>query len=295
MKHVLILGGTTFDHIVYLPQLPQPIPQTIHQAQFREGTGSTGSGKALNLNALGVRLSLYSVLGEDDWGDQITGDLYRAGIDFFYDIDPAGTERHINLLDAEGKRISMFISQSSEGAVQQVEEIKQRISLTDIVVLNIISYCKTLAPLASASNKPVWTDLHDYTAQNPYHEPFIEAASHIQLSSDNLTDFRQTMRDLHARGKELVICTHGAGGADAIDRAGNWFHIDSPAIDQIVDANGAGDAFFSGYLFGWIQGESIPACLKLGTAAAQLCLRSEKLYHPALNPETLQAWARKLD
>ncbi|MBK8087712.1 MAG: hypothetical protein IPK31_07090 [Chitinophagaceae bacterium] len=82
MQQLFIIGGTTFDHIVYLPQLPQPIPQTIHQAAFHEGTGSTGSGKALNLHRLAVPLQLYSVLGNDSYGIH-SNDLRRAGVDAF--------------------------------------------------------------------------------------------------------------------------------------------------------------------------------------------------------------------
>lgn len=294
MKNVFILGGTTFDHVAYFDQLPQPEPRTFHQVLFREGTGSTGSGKAFNLNALGVPLCFYSVLGNDSWGEHIIGDLYRAGIDFFYDHDPAGTERHINLLDAEGRRISLFITQSGEQTVKQFDEIQSRINKADVLVLNIIAYCKSLAPLVQASGKPVWTDLHDYTLNNPYHEPFIEAAEFIQLSSDNLPEYREAMQQFHERGKSLVVCTHGAAGVDALDANGTWYHLDAPPVSKLVDANGAGDAFFSGYLFGWMQGESIPDCLKLGTAAARLCLGSEKLYHPNLSSDELRRQVRSL-
>jgi hypothetical protein len=35
---VLIIGGTTYDHIVYLDQLPAANPTTIHQCGFQETT-----------------------------------------------------------------------------------------------------------------------------------------------------------------------------------------------------------------------------------------------------------------
>ena len=57
---IAIIGGTTYDHIVYLPAFPRQEPYTIHKAVFNEGTGSTGSGKAITLTKLAVDNTLYS-------------------------------------------------------------------------------------------------------------------------------------------------------------------------------------------------------------------------------------------
>jgi acarbose 7IV-phosphotransferase len=179
MQSVFILGGTTFDQIVSLEQLPGAVPQTIHQAGFHETTGSTGAGKAFCLTKLGVVNSLYSVLGDDNWGKKIIDDLQAQQVDFFYDTDPKGTERHINIMNAEGERISMFITQSSEQLPMRLDKIEEKIKEHDIIVLNIISYCKQLIPLVKKYNKPVWTDLHDYNKGNPYHQPFIDASQCI--------------------------------------------------------------------------------------------------------------------
>jgi acarbose 7IV-phosphotransferase len=111
MKKILILGGTTYDHIVYLQKLPGSIPQTIHVAPFAEGTGSTGAGKALNLTKLGMANTLYAVVGSDIYGKQIIKYLKQQKVHFIYGIDSAGTERHINIMDTSGARISMLITQ----------------------------------------------------------------------------------------------------------------------------------------------------------------------------------------
>src|SRR5689334_495920 len=112
MKKVLIIGGTTYDTVIYLRDLPQPVPQTIHQADFNETLGSTGAGKALNLARLNVPHTLHSIVGDDEYGQRIIGGLSAAGVDFIYDYDPNGTERHVNLMSDKGERISMFLTQS---------------------------------------------------------------------------------------------------------------------------------------------------------------------------------------
>jgi acarbose 7IV-phosphotransferase len=288
MQKVFIIGGTTFDHIVYLPQLPGNRPQTIHQAPFQETTGSTGSGKALNLTKLGVPNTLYSVLGNDGYGQQIIAYLQQNGVDFFYDIDPKGTERHINIMDAQGGRISMFITQSSETLDFSSEKIAQALLQADVVILNIIGYCRPLIPLVAQSGKPVWTDLHDYDGSNPYHDDFIHTAQYLHLSSDNLPDYLPLMERWIAAGKELVICTHGKAGATLLTKAG--LRIEQPALLDypLIDANGAGDSFFAGFLYGWLQGQTPERCLQMGAVCAGLCISDRALASAKLSPAYLQ-------
>ncbi len=288
MTPVLILGGTTYDHIVYLDQFPQPIPQTIHEARFQETTGSTGSGKALCMRKLEVNSSLYSILGEDLYGKRIIEHLNQAQVDFDYDFDPAGTERHINLMNAEGNRISMFITQSSGHPTFNRALIEEKLAQSGMLVLNIIAYCKEFIPLLAGYTKPVWTDLHDYSDNNPYHEPFINAADTIFLSSDNLPDYKATIQKLIIRGKKLVVCTHGREGSTALTAAGEWIHEPALTLIPLVDSNGAGDNYFSGFLYAWLQGKPIRDCMRYGTICGGLCITSLQLVAEELNQTCLQ-------
>jgi acarbose 7IV-phosphotransferase len=289
MQKVFVIGGTTFDHIVYLPELPGNQPQTIHNAPFRETTGSTGSGKALNLTKLNVPNTLYSVLGNDVYGNSIIHHLQQNGVDFFYDIDPKGTERHINIMDAEGRRISMFITQSSEILHFSKAKIEVAIQQSGIIVLNIIGYCRQLIPLLANCNKPVWTDLHDYDGSNAYHTDFIDVSQYIHLSSDNLPDYLPVMERLIAAGKELVICTHGREGATLLMKDGT--SIEQPALVSypLTDANGAGDSFFSGFLYGWLNDQTPVRCMQMGAVCAGLCIGDQELASRLLSPAYLEA------
>ena len=290
----LILGGTTWDHIIQLPEFPGTEPKTIHQAVFFEGTGSTGAGKALPLHQLGVPCSLYSVLGDDYYGKQVIDFLTQRGLTYRIITDPAGTERHVNLMNHSGERISIFITNSTEQVDHDFEWLQQAIDQADVIVLNIISYCKALAPIVKQSGKPVWTDLHDYDGRNSYHQPFIDAASHIHLSSDSLPDYRSLMQQFIENGKELVVCTHGKAGATLLDREGNWLEQEALTHFPQVDTNGAGDHFFAGFYYGWIGGKSGKHCLELGAVAAALCVGSRQISPESLNAQTLQSvWSNQ--
>jgi sugar/nucleoside kinase (ribokinase family) len=289
MKKVLVIGGTTFDSIIYLQNLPNPEPQTIHYAPFNETLGSTGAGKALNLTKLNVNNTLHSILGNDLYGEKIVNGLKNAGVDFVYDVDPKGTERHVNLMDENGGRISIFVTQSSLQLDLDMSRIEELIKDCDIIVLNIVGYTKQLIPLIKKYNKPVWTDLHDYNVGNPYHEDYIDIADYIFVSSDNMSDYKPVMENWMSRGKEFIVCTHGKGGSTTLTKDGRW--IETPIITdyKFKDANGAGDSFFSGFLYGHLKHKSVEECLRLGTICAGLCITSSELAFEGLSEAMLQA------
>lgn len=287
MKKILVIGGTTFDSIIHFDELPKPEPQTIFYAPFNETIGSTGAGKAINLAKLNVNCTLHSIIGDDIYGQKIVSGLEKEGVNFVYDIDEKGTERHVNLMDQHGNRISIFITQSSGNLALNMERIEELIRECDIIVLNIIGYTKQLIPLIKKYDKPIWTDLHDYNVGNPYHEDYIELADYIFVSSDNMIDYKATMENWIQRGKEFVVCTHGKDGSTALTKDGRW--IENKIIDnfKFKDANGAGDSFFSGFLYGFLKEKNIEECLKLATICAGLCITSNELAYEELNEELI--------
>lgn len=288
MAHILILGGTTFDHIVSLNEFPKPIPQTIHHTSFFETVGSTGTGKSVCLKKLGLSNTLYSILGGDVYGQKIIDYLKKEEVEFIYDTDDKGTERHINIMDKEGNRISMFVTQSSEHPKINHKLVEENILKSDLIVLNIISYCKEFIPLLKNYSKPIWTDLHDYIEGNEYHQPFIDASNYIFLSSDNLKNYKAVMQEFIELGKELVVCTHGKKGATALTRNAEW--IDEPALlnYQMIDTNGAGDNFFSGFLYAHLNKKPIKDCMRYGTLCAALCIGSQQIVSERLTSSLLK-------
>jgi len=292
MKKVLILGGTSYDEIIYLDRLPDPVPATLF-ASGVEAVGSTGAGKALAMTSLKIDNRLHSILGNDDPGNKIIAFLQSMGVRFTYDLDNQ-TERHVNLMDREGNRISIFVKSSSQDLPLDVERLENMIKEADLIILNIIGYTKRLIPLLQKYRKEVWTDLHDYQADNPYYKPFIEASDVIFLSSDRLPDYLKWMEKWTREGKKFVVATHGKNGATLLER-GKEPRFE-PIIDayQMVDSNGAGDSFFSGFLYGYLQGRALERCLCYGTIAGGVKITSHQLVSEKLCPEYLETMYQKI-
>jgi acarbose 7IV-phosphotransferase len=88
-------------------------------------------------------------------------------------------------------------------------------------------------------------------------------------------------------GKTLAVCTMAAAGAIALDADRQSYA--TPAIPdvEIVDSDGAGDAFFAGTLFGVLSGAPPAVTLRYGAVAGGLAVTSPNLASAELSPERL--------
>ena len=289
MTQIIIVGGVSYNTMVYLDTLPEPHSQTLFPCGFHETIGATGAGKALNLRKLGYNIVLHAPIGDDTYGQAIIDYFAQNDVPFLFDIDPAGTQRHLNVMDSSGQRLSIFLNPGTFDLNFDEERLEGFIAESEQVILNINNYCRRLIPTLQRYRKPIWCDIHDYDGAKPYHQDFIRAADYLFLSSEALPNYRGFMEQMIAQGKHLVICTHGAQGSTALSARGEW--IETPIIDTYIlrDSNGAGDAFFSGVFYGHLQGYTPQQCLRLGTLVGGLCITSNELASEQMSRPFIEA------
>lgn len=280
---VFVAGGASWDAIIDLPELPQARPGTLFAHHYHEAVGGTGAGKALNLERLGFNVLLHVTLGQDDWGEKIQQRFRRTGVQLLTDIDPNGTERHTNIMDSDGRRLSIYTHAASEYPGIDPDHLGKAMQHADYVVLNIVNYCRRLIPYAAQLGKQIWCDLHDYDGRNDYHLDFITAADYLFMSDENLPDPKPLMSKLIAQGKKLVVCTRGKYGAIALTGEGDWYQVAAESEIEVTDCNGAGDAFFSGYLLAHHNGFDPQSCLQVATKVAARCVMSSELVDEELS------------
>jgi sugar/nucleoside kinase (ribokinase family) len=270
----VILGGVAWNTMVYLDAFPHPAPQTVFARGMHETVGSSGAGKALNLRRLGVEVDLWARIGDDEPGRRIRDVLDAEGIRFVPELDPLGTARHVNLMDAEGERISIFGNAGSISGDVDVAPVVPLLEGADLVSVTILDHCRAFLPIMEDLDVPMWVDIHDYDGTNPYHDAFIDAADHLIMSTVALPDWRGFAESRVDAGAEVVVCTHGTAGASAIGRAGTWVDVPAAPVDRVVDTNGAGDAFFAGFAVARAAGAEMADAMAEGTAHAARAVTS---------------------
>ena len=286
MTDALVLGGASWNTMIHLDRFPEPKPATIAESRSVIAAGSTGIGKALALQALGHSSLLHATIGDDDPGRSIRAFCAARGLKVVFDIDPGGTSRHVNLMNAVGERISIFLFNGSPTPPVNVARLEPAIAAAGTIFLNITQSSIPLLPAVHASTADVWVDLHDYDGANTYHEQFIAEADVLQLSDEALPDPRPLMQKLaqHAR---LVVCTRGARGALAL-AGGHWFEV--PAHSAVLrDSNGAGDAFFVALWSALRRGLHLTDALPFAAAAAAIALESDELVPATMTRAAVQA------
>jgi sugar/nucleoside kinase (ribokinase family) len=288
-----VIGGVSWNQVIDVPRLPSGRTETLFATGSREGIGATGSGKALNLARLGFDTRLHALVGDDPEGDRAAAELAGVGVRLHRVTDPEGTERHVNLMDPEGRRASVYVNGGThdpDHATVSAAGLAGFAAGASYVWVNLANYARrVLSPLA-ARGIPVWADVHDWDGQNEFHRDFVDAARYLFLSDEALEDAVGFAAHL-ARDRELVVVTHGRRGATALLPGHDPLFVPARTVEA-VDPNGAGDAFCSGVAYGHSRGWDWPRALAAGAAVAAGCVASPHLADPGLSPSWLE---RRLD
>ncbi|MEU4801971.1 PfkB family carbohydrate kinase [Actinosynnema sp. NPDC023587] len=274
MPDVFVAGPASWNRLVALDHLPEPRPHTAFASGHRTALGGTSAGKALNLAALGARVTLRTVVGDDEAGRSVVGSLSGAGVDLIAEVVPGPSEQHLNLMSPDGGRVSIYLELPHLAEPVHDERALTALADADAAVIDLADSARPFLAAAREAGVPVWCDVHDYDGRSAYHQDFVDAADFLFLNDDGMPE-PDLMAFLGAHGRP-VVATRGARGAVAVV-AGVPHQVPAAPVDRIVDANGAGDAFFAGFLVAHLAGADVPRALEAGAAQAARCLRSPDL------------------
>ncbi|GIE96603.1 carbohydrate kinase family protein [Paractinoplanes rishiriensis] len=274
MQPVLIAGPVLWCLVVHVDEFPEPRPHSIYARSRYETLGGTSAGKALNLSRLDVPVTLATAFGDDDAGRQIAAALDRPGIEVRAVPSRTGSEQHCNLMDGCGRRLSIQLNKADP--VEPLAVSDDAIAEAAAVVVDLASYARPILGRARAAGREVWCDLHDYDGVSDYHRDFA-GADHIFVSADRLADPEGFLRARVAAGARLAVCTYGADGAVALERGGDLVRVPAEPVDEVVDTNGAGDAFFAGFLAARLRGAGLTECLREAARAGASAVQSREL------------------
>lgn len=277
---VFIAGPASWNSIVVLDRLPEPVPHMQFAEDSWETIGGTSAGKALSLTALGRQTLLYALSAGDEPGERVRDALGRAGVRTLWGEGDA-TERHLNLMTRGGERVSLYLA--SPGATDGADDdaLVAAMRGADVIVLDLAAEPLRLLPAARATGRPIWVDVHDYDGEADFHRPFLDAADAVFCNADRLADPVAFLRSRISAGSSLAVCTLGAEGAVALDADGVEHRVAAAPVD-VVDTNGAGDAFLAGVLDARLSGADVRSALTAGARTAAGVLGTRHL-HPLLD------------
>lgn len=88
------------------------------------------------------------------------------------------------------------------------------------------------------------------------------------LSHNEIFDYFQNKHSLYR-----IYLTLGSDAVKYVNEQGKIIHLPAQPIKEVKDATDAGDAFWSGFLFGYTKGFNQEQCLKMGLRLASIKLQ----------------------
>jgi sugar/nucleoside kinase (ribokinase family) len=303
---VVVIGGTGVDTTAYVPALPLPYADTYAVPPVVDRIGNTGSGVALGCHALGLRVKLVDLIGDDPQGRFVRAHFAERGVDTGWALAPQGTRRSVLLVGPDGRRTSLFDPRAAPGERLPRELYLDAVRAARHVHVSITDFSRHVYPDLRTGSDPrtgagpaagialgggsVSTDLHDWDGENDHHRDFAHSSDLVFLSATALGARRdEVMRDILERGRaRAVVCTEGAEGCRVLDADGFRGFPAAPLPGPVVDSNGAGDAFVSGVLYGLLSGRSLDGSIPLGAVAgAHACTSAGTHENPIAEPDLL--------
>ena len=268
---LLVVGGAGIDTIVRVPELPVPYADSVLVEPIESYVAHTGTAVALGARSLGLRVKFVDFLGEDTFGGQVLRRFESERLDFSWLPSAAGTVRAVNLVSADGRRMSFYDPRGVPGQRMPEDFYEGWLARSRHVHVCIADHARHVLPVALRHGVSISTDLHDWDGVAEHHKDFAYAADHVSMSAANLGAHRDTvLADVLAHGRaRTVVATDGARGAYLavrdVEGVRHFPALTPPA--PVVDSNGAGDAFVAGFVSGLLRGAAPEECMRRGLAA----------------------------
>ncbi|MFD0860994.1 carbohydrate kinase family protein [Sungkyunkwania multivorans] len=288
---ILCVGETLIDFIGH--QMDARISET---KDYHRYLGGSPTNVAMNMARLGMHTAMVASVGKDGFGEYILDKFKTAGID-------ASNVRSLH----NTPTTVIFVSKTTgtpdfipyRQADQQIhaEQLpaallgQTKVFHTTAFALSgkpsqqtIISKAKEANGLGAKLSidvnyaERVWPDrmeamriIKEYCSLDPLVKVSEDDMARLfdkELSHQEIFDF------FHQLGVTIVCLTLGSKGVKLSQKGKEPISLPAIKIEKVMDATGAGDAFWSGFLFAYIKDKTTEQCLKTALMLAALKLQN---------------------
>ena len=304
---LLAIGETVVDMIS-----TEEVERIRDARHFERYQGGSPANLARYVAALGKRAALVSKTGDDDFGRFLKAELTEAGVDTEALImDPAVHTTTIFITRTPGTADSLALRQGdvhlSPAEIDPALIRRARIVHASTFALSreparsaiakafrLAHEAGTLVSLDPNYNPPIWPDRAEAQAvlENLFRyvrltKPSADDAARLFGPGETPEAY---IERYHALGPELVVFTMGAEGI-LLSQPEGLIHIPASDVD-VVDATGAGDAFWAGFLVALLDGNAPERCVRFARAVTQRKLQQVGPLERTLDPAQIYAELR---
>jgi sugar/nucleoside kinase (ribokinase family) len=247
--------------------------------------GSSGAIFACGAARLGLRVVFCGLVGDDHFGHFMIKQLHAHGVDVKGVVVDPLIKTGLSVILSQGNDRAILTHLGSMAALRADQVSQALLAATRHVHVTSFFLQHALRPslpLLLASARALGATVSMDTNWDPterWNDGLAEALRHVDvflpneqeaLAISSAASVENALERLNRRIPTVVV-KQGADGATA--RQG-YAQVHDPGFRvPVVDTTGAGDSFNAGYIYGYLQGWDMPACLALGCACGGLSTR----------------------
>ena len=298
-QYVCVIGGANID--LQGSSDNALLLNDSNPGEISMSSGGVGRNIAENIARLSIPTKIFSYVGSDAMGNFLIESTQKANVDTTYiNRHPSlPTSQYLSVLDDNN---DMLVSISDMRIINEmsVDDIKSHgstLNQSSVIVID--------------TNVPI--DVIEYVTEEFSHIPlFLDTVSiaksskiiHLigkfhtvkpnRLESELITGIKITdessmlkaAKNLFDRGCKQIFITLGEDGVFYFDGKDYGKYIQEK-ID-VVSANGAGDAFVAGMVYGFLKLNCIQETVKYASTAALIALKSKNTISNELSVENIE-------
>jgi D-glycero-beta-D-manno-heptose-7-phosphate kinase len=286
-QRIVIIGDAIADKFLHgaISRVSREAPVFILRHQHTETLPGGAANCAMNLVALGARVSLISVTGRDESGSELRARLEAAGVDITGVVvsEKVQTTTKVRILAGQSHsskqqviRIDYEGASLNDEAVRSaiLDRLEQTLKSADACVISDYNYgvvdTRAAELIRKTADVPVLVDsrfrLSEFTG--------FTAATPNQEEVENLVgteDLETSAQELKQRlGHHALLVTRGSQGMTLFEGDAAPVHIPAVGAQQAVDVTGAGDTVIATFALALASGASFTDAARLANYAGGL-------------------------
>ena len=297
-KYVTVIGGINVDIKGYPSS--ELIPETSNPGRVYMSPGGVGRNIAHNLALLGVPVYLLGAVGDDGFGHQVLNSTKEAGvyIDTVRMLKQHHTGTYLSVLDdaydlavaVSDMEITHYVDHEyihmHRKLIEQSCFVVLETNLDKNVLDEVVNICKQarvpclIEPVSLEKAKK----LRAIARSIDYITPNILELGVLYQGNIELPEQLETVCSQLRKDYKNILVTLGEKGVYYQGNEGSGLYPSSSV--EVVDVNGAGDAFVAGFVCGLFHQYAIQQCIRFGIAAARVTLQSAETVSKAMSFET---------
>jgi sugar/nucleoside kinase (ribokinase family) len=269
----------------------------LDTAIFERFQGGSPANMAANMARLGMNSAIVSCVGNDNLGVFLKNEVAKTGIDVSYIVTDPVQPTSIVIV-SRTKATPDFIAYRTADRMIQSHHIPDDL-LANAAIFHTTCFALSQEPAQSAivdaakranelgcrvsldanyapqiwaDRKQAWETISAYCSNHAL----------VKLSEDDAERIygqkvseEQVIKDFHGMGADLVCFTKGGDGSTiSYENGTKQIHLGVKPI-EVIDATGAGDAFWAGFLTAWTEGKTVEICANAGGNLAALKLSTK--------------------